>query len=96
MIRIQKTDIFDDWLETLKDKEAKGVILARILRVSLGNLGDFKPVGEGVFELRIFYGPGYRLYFVKKGNAWVVLLCGGDKSTQKKDIKKAQKLSQEV
>ena len=96
MIRIQKTDIFDRWLEELRDLKGRDAILARIRRVSLGNMGDFKAVGEGVYELRIFVGPGYRIYFVKKSNIWIILLCGGDKSSQSKDIKKAVKLSKEV
>ncbi len=82
---------FELWLDTLRDRQARARIKKRLDRVSLGNLGDFKPVGEGVLELRIDYGPGYRVYFAQLGTTIVLLLCGGDKSTQNQDIPKAQK-----
>ena len=82
---------FRKWLEELRDQKAARKIEARVARVRLGNFGDSKPVGEGVIELRIDYGPGYRTYFGRDGNAIVVLLCGGDKSTQERDIDLAKK-----
>jgi putative addiction module killer protein len=81
---------FDEWLDGLRDQNAVARVLARIGRVRLGNLGDCKPVGEGVSELRVDYGPGYRVYFGQKGATLVILLCGGDKRTQQRDIRLAQ------
>lgn len=81
---------FEDWLNGLRDVQGRAIVRKRLNRVRLGNLGDAKPVGEGVFELRIDFGPGYRVYFGEDKGELVVLLCGGDKSTQSKDIKKAQ------
>ncbi|BAY88476.1 MULTISPECIES: type II toxin-antitoxin system RelE/ParE family toxin [unclassified Tolypothrix] len=81
---------FTDWLESLRDRRAKAKIKERLKRVGLGNLGDYKSVGSGVFELRIDYGPGYRVYFGQIGSTIVLLLLGGDKSTQEQDIQKAQ------
>ncbi|HEV2210019.1 MAG TPA: type II toxin-antitoxin system RelE/ParE family toxin [Verrucomicrobiae bacterium] len=81
---------FDEWLRELGDQNAVARVLARIGRVRRGNLGDCKPVGEGVSELRVDYGPGYRVYFGQKGQMLVVLLCGGDKRTQRRDIALAQ------
>ncbi|MGX5832010.1 type II toxin-antitoxin system RelE/ParE family toxin [Mesorhizobium sp. 43Arga] len=96
MIEVRKTDEFTDWLKRLKDIRAKARIQTRIDRVELGNFGEVEPVGEGVSELKIHYGPGYRVYFVKHGETVVILLCGGDKSTQQKDIKRAKELAKEV
>ena len=96
MIEIRETDSFKKWFSSLKDKRAKARIDVRIKRVSLGNFGDVEPVGNGVSELRIDYGAGYRVYFVKRGNIIVILLCGGDKSTQSKDIQKARELAQKL
>jgi putative addiction module killer protein len=93
MIEIQETDIYHEWFESLKDKRAKARIDVRIRRVSLGNFGDVKPVGKGISELRIDYGTGYRVYFTEHGNTLVILLCGGDKSTQAKDIQQAHELA---
>ena len=93
MIEIRKTKAFSDWLAGLRDQRAKAKIAARIDRLSLGNAGDVEPVGEGVSELRIHYGAGYRVYFVKRGRALIILLCGGDKSTQTKDIRAAKALA---
>jgi len=93
---VRQTDTFRDWMRSLRDERAKARILARIQRATTGNLGDVKPVGSGVNELRIDHGPGYRVYFVRRGNALVVLLCGGDKSTQGRDIKRAIKMAAEV
>ncbi len=81
---------FEDWLDDLKDKRAVARVLARLARVRLGNLGDCKSVGEGVAELRVDCGPGYRVYFGQKGQTLVVLLCGGDKRTQDRDIRLAK------
>ena len=86
---------FEDWLNDLKDKRAVARVLARLARVRLGNLGDCKPVGEGVSELRVDYGPGYRVYFGQKGRTLVVLLCGGDKRTQDRDIRLARQFWRE-
>lgn len=94
MIEILQTDEFARWLKRLKDNNARARINVRIRRISLtGNLGDAKPVGDGVFELRIDYGPGYRLYYSKRENEIVLLLIGGDKSSQQRDIDKAKRLN---
>jgi putative addiction module killer protein len=96
VIDIRQTDEFTKWMTNLKDRAAKARIDARIRRIKLGNFGDVKPVGEGVGEARISCGPGYRLYFIQRGDTVVVLLCGGDKSTQSADIAKAKKLRKEL
>ena len=96
MIEIRKTDTFAKWIDGLRDIRARARILVRIERLSHGNPGDVKPVGEGVSEMRIDYGPGYRVYFKKIGQAVVVLLAGGDKRTQAKDIKSALRLAQNL
>ena len=93
MIEIRKTEIFAKWLDSLNDIRARARILVRIERLAAGNSGDVKPVGEGVSELRINYGPGYRVYYKKYGRAVIVLLAGGDKCTQVKDIKTALRLA---
>ena len=80
----------------MRDRQAKARIDVRIRRLSLGNPGDVKPVGEGVFELRIDYGPGYRIYFVQKGRTLIILLAGGDKDTQDRDIRRALELAREL
>ncbi|MDR2243873.1 MAG: type II toxin-antitoxin system RelE/ParE family toxin [Burkholderiales bacterium] len=85
-IELFKTDLFDRWLDNLRDRQARARIQKRIRRLSLGNPGDVKPVGEGVSEMKIDYGPGYRVYFMRRGPVVVVLLCGGDKSSQDQDI----------
>ena len=84
---------FEEWLNSLSDRKAAAKIRVRIDRVRLGNFGDYRFVGEGVYELRIDYGPGYRAYFIQEGKAVVILLCGGDKRTQSKDIHGAQEYS---
>lgn len=81
---------FDEWLRELRDANAVARVLSRIGRIRLGNLGDCKPVGGGVSELRVDYGPGYRVYFGQKGQTLLILLCGGDKRTQERDISQAQ------
>ncbi|MGO4437800.1 type II toxin-antitoxin system RelE/ParE family toxin [Rhizobium sp. RAF56] len=96
MIEIRETDIYAKRFFRLKDERAKARINARIYRLSMGNPGDVKPVGEGVSELRIDCGPGYRVYFIKRGNILVILLCGGDKSTQSSDIAAAKTLARDV
>ncbi len=93
MIEIRETLEFSAWLESLRDAQARTRIQARILRLRYGNPGDVKPVGEGVTEMRIDYGPGYRVYYVKRGALLVILLAGGAKPTQDKDIKTALKLA---
>jgi putative addiction module killer protein len=96
MIEIRKTDVFARWIDSLKDIRARARVLARIERLALGNPGDVKAVGEGVSELRITYGPGYRVYFKKKGRRLIVLLAGGDKRTQSRDIKTALRLARDL
>ena len=93
MKQIFTTEVFDDWFAGLRDIRARVRIQARIDRAELGNFGDAEPVGEGVSEMRIHYGPGYRVYFVKRGALLVILLAGGAKPTQDKDIKTALKLA---
>lgn len=93
MIEIRQTDEFKDWLFGLRDIKAKARIVARIARAENGNLGDTKPVGDGVREMRIDYGPGYRVYYRQRGTVLVILLCGGDKSTQRSDIRRALELA---
>jgi len=93
MIEVYTTEEFDSWLTKLRDRKARARIQARIDRIELGNFGDAAPVGDGVSELRIFYGPGYRVYFTKQSSVVVVLLIGGDKSSQSSDIEKAKKLA---
>jgi putative addiction module killer protein/probable addiction module antidote protein len=96
MIEIRKTDAFSKWIDELQDIRARARILVRIERLSAGNPGDTKPVGEGVSELRIDYGPGYRVYFKRIGQKMIILLAGGDKKTQTKDIKTALRLSRNL
>ena len=96
MIEIRKTEIFVKWLDGLQDIRARARILARIERMASGNPGDVKAVGEGVSELRIDVGPGYRVYYKTHGREVVILLAGGDKSTQTRDIKTALRLSQNL
>lgn len=96
MITIVQTDTYRKWFNDLSDRKAKIVIDSRLLRMENGLLGDIKQLGGRLYEIRIHYGAGYRLYFIKKGNAYILLLCGGDKSTQNKDIKLARKLAEEV
>lgn len=93
---IHTTETFDDWFTSLRDKQAEKRIQARIRRAELGNFGDCEPVGEGVSEMRIHYGPGYRVYFAQRGMEIVILLVGGDKSTQSKDIKTALELARQL
>ena len=96
MIEIRKTDVYAKWLDGLLDVRGRARILARVERLAGGNPGDAKPVGEGVSELRIDYGPGYRVYFKQHGREVVILLAGGDKSSQARDIKTALRLARNV
>jgi len=96
MIQIQTTEIFDAWFTSLKDKQAVARIQARIDRAEDGNFGDFSSVGDGILEMRIHYGPGYRLYFVQRGAELIILLMGGNKSTQEKDIRAAKQLARKL
>jgi putative addiction module killer protein len=93
MVEIVESDVFTAWFSGLRDGQAKARILVRIRRLGLGNPGDVKPVGAGVSEIRINYGPGYRLYFQRRGKQLVILLCGGDKSTQAADIAQAKAIA---
>ena len=96
MLEIRQTEHYRHWFDKLKDREARARIDIRLRRLSLENPGNVKSVGEGVSELKIDYGPGYRIYFTKKGSSLVILLAGGDKMTQTSDIEKAKKLVHEI
>ena len=96
MIEVRQTEVFAEWFAGLRDRTARARITVRIRRLSLGNPGDVKPVGGGVAEMRIDYGPGYRVYFVRRGDTVIVLLCGGDKRHQDRDITRALELVREV
>ena len=96
MIEIRKTDVFAKWLDNLRDIRARARILVRIERLAAENPGDVKPVAEGVSELRIDYGPGYRVYFIKRGRELLILLTGGDKSTQSSDVRTALRLARNL
>jgi putative addiction module killer protein len=96
MIEIRETEVYALWFSSLRDGQAKARIDTRIRRLSLGNPGDVKPVGAGVSELRIDYGPGYRIYFIQLGSTLIVLLAGGDKRTQQQDITQAIELARDL
>lgn len=96
MNTILQSSVFSDWLLDLKDMRARARIVVRIRQAELGNFGDCKPVGEGVSEMRIDIGPGYRVYFTRKGKQIYFLLCGGDKSSQKRDIKQALEMAKDL
>lgn len=94
--QLAETDEFHHWLGSLADRRAKARIIDRIKRASNGNFGDAKPVGSGVSEMRIDYGPGYRVYFFRRGKELVILLCGGDKKSQQADIATAVRMKEEI
>jgi putative addiction module killer protein len=96
VVEVRKTKVFADWLDGLRDARAKARILVRLRRLSLGNFGDWKSIGSGVSELRVDYGPGYRVYLTRQGNSVVILLAGGTKKSQSRDIKRAISLAQEL
>jgi putative addiction module killer protein len=96
MIELRETDVYARWFARLRDYEARARILSRIRRLLLGNPGDVKPVGEGISEMRIDYGPGYRVYFTRRGYSLIILLAGGDKSTQARDIESAKHLARNL
>jgi putative addiction module killer protein len=93
VVEVIKSATFDVWLSRLKDLRAAARVQVRLDRLALGNPGDVRPVGHGVSEMRIDYGPGYRIYFLKRGSLVIVLLCGGDKSTQSTDIRRAKAIA---
>lgn len=95
MIEFKQTETFRKWRLRLRDDRARALIASRLDRLAFGNAGDVKPVGQGISELRIDYGPGYRVYFMKRGKEIIILLCGGDKSTQAKEIVTAKRLADE-
>ena len=96
MVEVRKTDVFVTWLDSLRDARARARILVRVERLVAGNPGDVRPVGEGVSELRIDYGPGYRVYFKEQRREIVILLAGGNKQTQRRDIKTALRLARNL
>lgn len=96
MVEVRQTAAFSDWVAGLKDIRARARIDARVKRLQFGLFGDARPIGDGVSELRIDYGPGYRVYFVQRGKEVVLLLCGGDKRTQGRDIKAAKAMAAEL
>lgn len=93
VIEIRQTEAFRTWLGGLRDIRARAIIARRLDAAGLGNLGDVSSVGEGVSEMRIHYGPGYRVYFTRRGQALIILLCGGDKGSQTRDIRRAQAMA---
>jgi putative addiction module killer protein len=95
VLELKQTETFRKWRVRLKDERIRGLIASRLDRLAFGNAGDVKPVGEGVSELRIDYGPGYRIYYKKWGSTILILLCGGTKNTQANDIKTAKRLAKE-
>jgi putative addiction module killer protein len=96
MREVRQTDVFASWMEALSDRRAVERIAQRIVRLQSGLLGDVKPVGDGVSELRVDHGPGYRVYFVQRGQVLIILLCGGDKGSQRRDIQRAKAIAAEL
>lgn len=96
MYEVQQTPVYSVWFRSLRDRVMQGRIVTRIDRVALGNFGDAKPVGDGVHELRMTFGPGYRVYFTRRGERIILLLCGGDKGSQARDVARAKLLAAEL
>ena len=96
MYELQSTEVFDEWLRGLQDQKSRARILARLDSAQFGNLGDVKSVGAGIREMRIHFGAGYRVYFVQRGKVLLLLLCGGDKSTQSRDIERARRILRDL
>jgi putative addiction module killer protein len=96
LIEVRRTERFDKWLAAVRDGRARAIISARLFRLTRGLVGDVKPIGEGVSELRVNYGPGYRVYIVQRGAALVIVLGGGDKASQDRDIRDAKAYAKEV
>jgi putative addiction module killer protein len=96
MFEVRRTAEFIDWLTALRDIQARARIAKRIDRIAQGNFGDAKPVGDGVSELRFDFGPGYRVYYTRRGDVVVILLCGGDKDSQPRDIERAKQMAREI
>ena len=96
MYEVQKTDEFEGWISALTDQRAIAKIVSRIERLGMGNAGDVESVGEGISEMRIHHGAGYRVYYKRTGNTIMIILCGGDKSTQAQDIKRAKEIAAQL
>ena len=96
MYEVQQTSVFTEWHKSLRDRRARGLIVSRLFRLTTGNFGDTKSVGDGVHELRIAFGPGYRAYFTRRGERIILLLCGGDKGSQARDIDRAKRMAAEL
>ena len=96
MLEVRRTIEFIDWLTALRDTQARARIAKRIDRIAQGNFGDAKPEGDGVNELRFAFGPGYRVYYTRRGDVIVILLCGGDKDSQSRDIERAKEIAREI
>jgi putative addiction module killer protein len=96
MIEVRQTAIFREWMDSLQDRRASERIAQRLVRLQAGLFGDVKPVGQGVSELRVDHGPGYRVYFVQRRRLLIILLCGGDKGSQRRDISRAKKMAADM
>ena len=96
MITVRMMPEFSQWLQKMRDLRARKIVIGRIERAAFGNVGKFRDLGQGLAEMKIDYGPGYRLYFVRRADELIILLCGGDKSSQDRDIKQARKLAKEI
>jgi putative addiction module killer protein len=96
MFTVVRTKVFDEWLDELGDRKGRAVIIRRLLALELGHFGDFKQVERGILEMRVHFGPGYRVYLTQRGKRLIVLLCGGDKHSQKRDIAKAVELAENM
>jgi putative addiction module killer protein len=96
MITIRMMPEFSQWLQNMRDRRARQIVIGRIERAAFGNVGKFRDLGQGLAEMKIDYGPGYRLYFVRRADELIILLCGGDKSSQNRDITLARKLAKEI